>query len=90
VSKFNYHGDVQFLSGTVAGKRRENGLAVVDLTLKMTNQRGVDTSFADVTISLPSRETGAAGLPAVPDDLATRTTRMYSRHNELGGSVSTR
>ena len=81
--KFNYHGDVQFLSGSVVGKREENGRKLVDLTMKMTNQRGTDTSFADVTVCLPSRETGQALLPAVPDDIQAKATAMFERHNEL-------
>jgi acyl dehydratase len=81
--KFNYHGDVQFLSGSVVGKREEDGRKLVDLTMKMTNQRGTDTSFADVTVCLPSRESGMALLPAVPDDIQAKATAMFERHNEL-------
>lgn len=81
--KFNYHGDVQLLSGSVVAKREEGGRKLVDLTMKMTNQRGVDTSFADVTVCLPSRETGQALLPPVPDDIQLKATSMFERHNEL-------
>jgi hypothetical protein len=81
--KFNYHGDAQFLAGQVTGKRVEEGRALVDLSMTMTNQRGVQTSFADVTVCLPSREHGQAMFPAAPEDLQRRAGAMYQRHNEL-------
>ncbi|MET7770965.1 MaoC family dehydratase N-terminal domain-containing protein [Nocardia sp. NPDC005366] len=81
--KFNYHGDVQQLSGEVTGKREEGGLFLVDLSLKMTNQRGVETSFADATIALPSRGGGATLLPEVPVKIARTTNQMWQRHLEL-------
>jgi acyl dehydratase len=81
--KFNYQGDTQFLSGEVVGKREENGLHLVDLKMTMTNQRGVETSFGEATVVLPSREHGVALLPAVPQDLERKTTQMWRRHLEL-------
>lgn len=81
--KFNYHGDTQFLSGEVTGKRQENGLNLVDLKMTMTNQRGVETSFGEATVALPSREHGAALLPAVPQDTDRKTAQMWQRHLEL-------
>jgi len=81
--KFNYHGDVQFLSGSVGGKREEDGHKLVDLTMRMTNQRGVETSFADITVSLPSRVSGEVVLPAAPEQAQRSATAMYARHNEL-------
>jgi acyl dehydratase len=81
--KFNYHGDVQLLSGSVVDKREQDGMKLVDLQMKMTNQRDVDTSFADVTICLPSRDAGGAVLPAVPGDIQRKATAMFARHNEL-------
>ncbi|MEU7813997.1 MaoC family dehydratase N-terminal domain-containing protein [Pseudonocardia sp. NPDC049154] len=81
--KFNYQGDVQFLSGEVVGKREENGLFLVDLTMKMTNQRDVETSFGEATIALPSREHGATLLPEVPADIARTATQMWQRHLEI-------
>jgi len=81
--KFNYHGDTQFLSGSVVGKREENGLRLVDLKMTMTNQRGVETSFGEATVALPSRESGPTLLPTVPDDIARTTARMWQRHLEL-------
>ena len=81
--KFNYQGDTQFLSGEVVGKREENGLYLVDLKMTMTNQRGVETSFGEATVVLPSREHGVALLPAVPQELERKTTQMWQRHLEL-------
>lgn len=81
--KFNYHGDVQFLSGEVVGKREQDGLFLIDLTMKMTNQRDVETSFGEATVALPSRDHGATLLPEVPADIARTTTRMWERHLEL-------
>ncbi|HTW10621.1 MAG TPA: MaoC family dehydratase N-terminal domain-containing protein [Acidimicrobiales bacterium] len=81
--KFNYHGDTQFLSGEVIGKREEDGLHLVDLTMTMTNQRGAATSFGEATVALPSREHGPALLPKVPADLERKTIQMWERHLEL-------
>ena len=81
--KFNYQGDTQFLSGKVIGKREENGQHLVDLTMTMTNQRGVETSFGEATVALPSREHGVALLPHVPADVERKTTQMWQRHLEL-------
>lgn len=83
IRKFNYHGDVQFLSGEVTDKREENGLTVVDVTMKMTNQRDVETAYADVTISLPSRTNGAALLLAPPTEVVRKAGAMWARHLEL-------
>jgi acyl dehydratase len=81
--KFNYQGDTQFLSGSVVGKRVENGLHLVDIEMKMTNQRGVETSFGEGTVALPSREHGATTLPQVPQEIDRTTTKMWQRHLEL-------
>ena len=81
--KFNYMGDTQFLSGSVVDKRVEGDHHLVDLDMTMTNQRGVQTSFAQATVSLPTREQGSALLPPVPTDLQRRTDAMYARHHHL-------
>ena len=83
IRKFNYMGDTQWLSGSVVGKREHQGRYLVDLEMKMTNQRGVETTFGEATVSLPSRTGGAALLPEVPADVARQTTKMYQRHLEL-------
>ena len=83
IRKFNYQGDTQFLTGQVVAKREEAGMHVVDLEMKMRNQRDLETAYAKATVSLPSRDAGLALLPDVPRDIAERTARMYARHNEL-------
>jgi len=83
IRKFNYQGDTQFLTAHVVGKREDAGMHLVDLEMKMTNQRDLETAYAKATVSLPSRAAGMALLPGVPDEIAERAARMYARHNEL-------
>jgi acyl dehydratase len=81
--KFNYQGDIQYLAGRVDGKREEDGMTMVDVAVEVHNQRGDTTAQADATISLPSREHGAAMLPETPRDLQRDAVRMFERHGEL-------
>jgi acyl dehydratase len=90
IRKFNYHGDTQFLSGEVTGKREDNGRYLVHLHLKMINQRDTETAYANAIVSLPSRTAGMAPLPAVPNDLQRESFRMFARHNELLSQRSAR
>jgi acyl dehydratase len=83
IRKFNYQGDIQYLTGKVDGKRQEDGMMLVDLQVEVRNQRGETTAQADATISLPSRELGAAMLPDVPRELQRDALRMFERHSEL-------
>ena len=83
IRKFNYEGDIQYLTGRVDGKRQEDGLHLVDVAVEVRNQRGETTAQADATISLPSREHGAAMLPDVPKELQRDALRMFERHGEL-------
>ena len=83
IRKFNYMGDVQYVSGEVTDKRIEDGRYLVDVSMKMTNQRGVDTTFGQATISLPSKAGGSAVLPPVPQDIQRKVDQMYARHHEL-------
>lgn len=83
IRKFNYQGDIQYLTGKVDGKRQEDGMMLVDLEIEVRNQRGDTTAQADATTSLPSREHGAALLPQVPGDLQRDALRMFERHGEL-------
>ncbi|EID13140.1 hypothetical protein MPHLEI_15666, partial [Mycolicibacterium phlei RIVM601174] len=78
-----YQGDIQYLTGTVEGKRQEDGLMLVDVAVEVRNQRGETTAQADATISMPSREHGAAMTPEVPQDLKRDAIRMFERHGEL-------
>jgi acyl dehydratase len=82
IRKFNYMGDTQFISGEIVGKREEAGLNLIDVKLKMTNQRGEDTVFCDASIALPSRQRPVV-LPEPPVDLKERAVRMWARHCEL-------
>jgi acyl dehydratase len=90
IRKFNYMGDTQFLSGEVTGKREENGRFLVDLHLKMVNQRDLETAYANATVSLPSRVAGVAPLPNVPIELQREAFTMFARHNELASQPRTR
>jgi acyl dehydratase len=83
IRKFNYQGDIQYLTGKVDGKRQEDDMMLVDVAVEVHNQRGETTAQADATISLPSREHGAAMLPDVPRDLQRDALRMFERHGEL-------
>jgi acyl dehydratase len=90
IRKFNYMGDVQYLTGEVTGRRVEDGRYLVDVAMKMTNQRDVDTTFGTATISLPSRQAGSALLPVVPYDLQRKVDSMYARHRDLMAEAARR
>ncbi len=83
VRKFNYMGDVQFLSGEVVNKRVEDGRCFVDLMVKTTNQRDTVTTICEATVILPSKEHGPVILPEPPMAERRKATEMWSRHNEL-------
>ncbi len=83
VRKFNYMGDVQFLSGEVVGKREEDGRCFVDLMIQTTNQRGTVTTICEATVILPSRKLGPVVLPEPPMAEKIKATQMWKRHNEL-------
>jgi acyl dehydratase len=80
--KFNYMGDTQFMTSQIVGKRQERGMNLVDLKVKLTNNRGEDTVLCDATLALPSRQQPVV-LPDVPYELRERATRMWARHCEL-------
>jgi len=82
IRKFNYHGDIQYLTGTVQGKRIEDGMALVDLAVEVRNQRGEATAQADATVSLPNRD-GAAMLPEPPRELQRDALKIFERHAQL-------
>jgi acyl dehydratase len=83
IRKFNYQGDTQFLSATVTDKRVEEHGSVVDIDLRMVNQRGVETANGTATVALPSRASGLPRFPSVPADLAHKTVEIHARHIEL-------
>jgi acyl dehydratase len=66
--KFNYIGDLTWVTGTVTDKRVQDGHPVVDIDLACTNQRGQVTSPGSATVILPSREHGPVVLPTPPAD----------------------
>lgn len=83
IRKFNYQGDTQFLSGKVVAKREVDGRHLVDLEMRMINQRDTETAYASATVSLPSRDAGLPPLPNVPIDIQRKAFQMFARHNEL-------
>jgi acyl dehydratase len=83
IRKFNYMGDTQFLSGSVVGKREEDGRFLVDLQMTMVNQRDTQTAYATAVVALPSKTGGPVVLPDVPADVQRKATQMFARHNEL-------
>lgn len=52
---FNYFGDVTYFSGEVVRKYEEDGMHLVDLAVRGTNQRGVVSIPGTATVALPSR-----------------------------------
>lgn len=67
--RFNYVGDTQWLSGTVARRYLADGnRPAVDLELTVVNQRGEVTTPGHATVLLPSREHGPVRLPEPPGD----------------------
>ncbi|MGX1702010.1 FAS1-like dehydratase domain-containing protein [Microbacterium sp. NPDC055357] len=83
IRKFNYQGDIQYLTGEVVGTRRDGGANLVDVTIRATNQRGEETARGEATISLRSRETGLSLFPPVPAELQAKALEMLDRHGEL-------
>jgi acyl dehydratase len=81
--KFNYIGDVQFITGEVVAKRIEGRNAVVDIEFRATNQRGEISAPAGATVALPSCERGPVVLPTPEPELALKATAMMRRHYEL-------
>ena len=85
IRKFNYMGDVQYITGEVTGKREEDGQCLVDITCRFTNQRDEETVKATATVILPSKGK-VAMYREVPADLAEEAARMMARHWELSKS----
>jgi hypothetical protein len=71
--RFNFYGDVQWLSGEVAGKRvDDDGDHVVDLKVWARNQRDENTMPGTAVVALPTR----SGHRPVRDRLATSKSRV--------------
>jgi hypothetical protein len=70
--RFNYVGDVQWVSGEVVRTYLAEGdRPAVDIDLVARNQRGEVTTPGSATILLPSREHGPVRLPEPPDGATT-------------------
>jgi acyl dehydratase len=78
IRSFNFIGDTTTCSGTVTGKRMENGRCFVDIAVKCTNQRGDVTAPGIASVILPSREHGPALLPEANPKLEKRGAEMMS------------
>lgn len=83
IRKFNYVGDTHVFTGEVVDKRVEDGMYVVDIEMRGTNQRGVVTCPGRATVALPSREHGPAALPEPPSELAEQAAQRMARHLEI-------
>ena len=65
--RFNYIGDVTWLTGEVSDARVDEKLGpVVEVTMRGTNQRGSENIRASATILVASRQHGPARLPQAP------------------------
>jgi acyl dehydratase len=84
IRKFNYVGDTHVITGEVVDKRvDDDGRHVVEIQMRGTNQRGVDSCFGSAIVALPSREGGPVTLPAPPADLQDEASARMARHREL-------
>ncbi|MFI5040582.1 MAG: MaoC family dehydratase N-terminal domain-containing protein [Acidimicrobiales bacterium] len=84
IRKFNYMGDTQFLSGEIVDKRvDESGRHVVDIQLRMANQRDDETAYGKATVALPSKAGGLPVYPSVPADVQQKAAEMFAHHCEL-------
>jgi acyl dehydratase len=83
--KFNFYGDVQWLSGEVTGKRvDDDGDHVVDLNVWSRNQRDENTMPGTAVVALPTH----SGHRPVRDRLAKSTSRVEYLASAAPGLVS--
>jgi len=73
VTKFNYVGDTQWITGTVTGVRSDPALGpVTEVKVEGRNQRGEVTCWAELDVLLPLDASGAprtlTEVPAPLDD----------------------
>ena len=85
IRKFNYHGDLQTITGEVTDRRVDDGQPVVDVRVAAVSQRGEETAFAEATIALPSREHGPVVLPTVPAELQREAADFLRAHRRAVG-----
>jgi len=83
VRKFNYVGDTQIITGEVTAKREEDGAHLVDIALRATNQRGVETAPGTAVVALPSREHGPVLIPTASPAVQRKATQLFARHCQL-------
>jgi hypothetical protein len=76
-------GDTQIITGEVTGKREANDGKLVDVLVRMKNQRGEETLKATATVALPAQPGSAVMFPPVPRDLQQRALDMFARHCAL-------
>ena len=88
IRKFNYMGDTQIVTGEVTAAREEDGRKLVDVAVRMANQRGEETLKSTATIALPGKDGAVVQPPEVPFDLQQRATRMFARHCALSAKGS--
>jgi acyl dehydratase len=66
-NRFNYMGDVTWLSGEVTDVRVDEKLGpLLELSIRGTNQRGSDNITASATVLVASRQRGPVRLPTPP------------------------
>lgn len=83
LEKFAYLGDFHTRSGEITAKRADDEGCLVEVALRTTNQRQVDTAVGTAVVALPSRQAGAVVLPVPPLDLRRRANHLLQRHAEL-------
>jgi hypothetical protein len=72
--RFNYMGDVTWLTGKVTDARVDERLGpVVELAISGVNQRGAENVRADATLLVASRKHGPVKLPPAPPPPAHRS-----------------
>jgi acyl dehydratase len=72
--RFNYIGDVTWMTGEITEKRIDAKLGpVIEISLRGTNQRGIDNIRAEATILVPSRQHGPVKLPEPPPPTVHRS-----------------
>jgi hypothetical protein len=76
VTKFNYMGDTQWISGAVTGVRDDPLLGpVVTVRVDGRNQRDENTCWAEMDVLLPLDDAGEPRhMPPVPPELGQLTT----------------
>ncbi|MCT2582238.1 FAS1-like dehydratase domain-containing protein [Actinophytocola gossypii] len=84
IRKFNYQGDIQYVTGEVTAKRREHDMNLVDVELRAVNQRGEETTRGEATIALRSRDHGRSLLPTPPTEVQQKVWDIMDRHAQLG------